>query len=113
MIMFVCFRSQLCAGTRTIRRKIIHFSPVLVIRVYEHCMHSRITTNEVVQSRHINLGSVQYALAGITFHRNAHFCAIVVYADELYWYDGLKGQLGDVPDDLDSWFPCHAVYCQQ
>ena len=48
---------------RTIHRRIVHFPLVLVIRVYEHSIHNRIHTNEVVQSRHIRLGKMNYALA--------------------------------------------------
>ena len=111
--LFLSFRGHSCAGPRTIKRVIHHYAPVLILRLYEHCLYKRITTDQVVNSRQIQIGNRHYALAGITLHRNLHYCAMLFYMGNIYWYDGLRGKLEDIPDDIDSWFPSHAVLCQQ
>ncbi len=42
------------------------------------------------------------------------FVAKIFYGRKTYWYDGFKTTgLDTVPGDLEKWFPCHAVFCQE
>ncbi len=82
------------------------------IRTYEHCLHGRLTLDRTLKGSRIVINDSNYALAGITMHKGDHYCAIVIHNSNRLWYDGLVGALLELPTDIDTWFPSHAIYCQ-
>lgn len=45
-------------------------------------------------------------------HKGDHYCAKVIHNSNRLWYGGLVGALLELPTDIDTWFPSHAIYCQ-
>lgn len=88
-------------------------SPILVIRLYEHCLYGRLRLADIIGTKTVHLQNKEFQIAGITMHRSSHYCAIILYEDKTYWYDGLIGRLTDMPKDLESWFPSFVVYCMK
>ena len=106
------FRSEtVCSGERSYEREIIQCSPVAAIRVYEYCLSDRISLDDILNSKQVNINGRVYHLAGITMHRDVHYCAIVMFNKKLLWYDGLLGRLVVLPKNLQEWFPSHMIYC--
>lgn len=103
---------ETCKGKRHITR-FVSPTPVIVVRVYEHGLYGKIQTSELLESRQLIINGHGYKMAGLTFHREDHYCATVIFKETQYWYDGLKGKLATLPKDLDTWFPSHAIFCAQ
>ena len=104
---------DICYGTRKELRYFVETSPVAIIRVYEHAMYGRISFKCILNSNQICIDDNIYQLAGITMHRDSHYCSVIV--SQTYgnvWYDGLVGRLQKLPKRLDTWFPSNAVYCK-
>ena len=105
--------NERCRGQRTVDRNIICSPPVLVIRVYEHCLMGRISLDQILADVNVNVEGTQYLVAGVTLHRSGHYCAIIVTEQHgKLWYDGLVGRLQDIPNVLETWFPSHVFLCQ-
>ena len=100
-IIFIFRITGHCTGTRVIRRTVHKYSPVLILRVVEHCEYKRITLNQILDQLEIHVNGKTYTLAGCTLHRSNHFCAIVSTASRgNLWYDGLEGRLLPIVKDF-------------
>jgi hypothetical protein len=88
-------------------------SPILVVRVYDICLHNRMTLDNLTGLQEVKLNNCVFALAGITMYIEGHFCALIFFQGKQYWYDGLKGKLGKVPANFsEQYFPSHVLLCR-
>lgn len=108
-----CYRgTSRCGGRRDSKRILLKQNPVMVVRVYEHCLFDRTTIDYILATQDLAVTDSRYRLAGVTMLRDSHYAAVVMFEGLPYWYDGLIGELNDIPHDMKTWFPCHAVYCK-
>lgn len=88
-------------------------SPILVLRLYEHCLYGRTTLKNILFSETVRMDDTDFGLAGVTMYSEGHYTAIIVSSlHGNLWYDGLAGKLEQIPNDTNSWFPSHAINCQ-
>jgi hypothetical protein len=85
--------------------------PVLPVRIYELFLNGKLSVKTLMQCTTIELMGCIYKLAGITMHKEEHYCSIVCYKDSFFWYDGLRAKLGPIVKDLEKWFPSYLVFC--
>ena len=49
---YLCSDSQRCDGHRHCRRTVTQYLPILVLRVYEHCLYDRTNIDDILSSYH-------------------------------------------------------------
>ena len=70
-------------------RTITTYSPIAVVRLYEHALLGRIKLEDVLKTPNLQLQKQKYYLAGVTMFKGNHYCAVVSFGNEFWWYDGL------------------------
>lgn len=111
--LIIIFRNRICQGIRHITRKVTRYAPIMVLRVYEDCLHDQLTLADILIGTTLDVDGRRFSLAGVTMHKNNHYCAIITQlSGKQLWYDGLRGNLCALPKKIDEWFPSHVIYCQ-
>ncbi|KAL4236677.1 hypothetical protein ACF0H5_005061 [Mactra antiquata] len=104
---------HVCQGRRSSIRCIEGYSPVLIVRVYEHFLADNLVLDTILDSQKVIVNDKSFSLGGVTMHKENHYAAVVnsVKHGKL-WYDGLVGKLETMPRNSSSWAPSHVIYCQ-